>query len=244
MTTGLIGNGYWGTILSKKLNNLQFVADSKTNVDSLKNVDWIFVATPPASHHKIVEYWLNRGSNVFCEKPLCLEYYKAHNLYNLADRLKLKLYVDDIFLHRDEYKTINKARKDIVFKWYKNGPHKDNLINDLLYHDLLILTDLYGIKLLEDIDITTNEKNKLKLSFKYGSINVEVDYVNDYIGEKIKTIVVDDLYRYDFPSVGKDYLKQLIDNCLDLKVNFNKNRKNSLNVVSLLQLFYNYKTFS
>lgn len=244
MTTGLIGNGYWGTILSKKLNNLQFVADSKTNVDSLKNVDWIFVATPPTTHYEIVKYWLNRGSNVFCEKPLCLEYYKAHNLYNLADRLKLKLYVDDIFLHRDEYATINKARKQIVFKWYKNGPHKDTLINDLLYHDLLILTDLYGIKLLEDIDIIVNEKNKLKMTFTYGNVHVEIDYVNDYNGEKMKTIMVDDLYRYDFPKVETDYLKQLVDNCLSFNVNFKKNRKNSLNVISLLQLFYNYKTFS
>jgi len=244
MTTGLIGNGYWGKILSEKLDNLQFISDSKTDVDSVTNVDWIFVATPPTSHYKIVEYWLNRGSNVFCEKPLCLEYYKAHNLYNLADKLKLKLYVDDIFLHRDEYKNINKARKRIVFRWYKNGPHKDTLINNLLYHDLLILTDLYGIQSIEDIDMNTNQKNKLKITFKYGKVDVEVDYVNDYLGDKIKTIIVDDLYHYNFPKTEKDYLKKLVDDCLNLKVNFKKNRKNSLNVISLLQTFYSYKTFS
>ncbi len=56
--TGLIGIGKWGKILESKIrknSNLIFTANSKTKYESkLNKIDWIFIATPDATHNAIV----------------------------------------------------------------------------------------------------------------------------------------------------------------------------------------------
>ena len=83
MNIGLIGYGYWGKIIHKKLSKLcdvKFVCTSKDDyMQELENVDWVFVATPDNTHYKIVEDCLTFGKNVFCEKPLTPTYKKSKN---------------------------------------------------------------------------------------------------------------------------------------------------------------------
>jgi len=97
---GLIGIGNWGKILKDKLSansNLIFFANSKTKYEKkLKNIDWIFVATPDRTHFKLVKKFLLKKINVFCEKPLTLKSKQSIELFKIAKKNKVKLYVDDI----------------------------------------------------------------------------------------------------------------------------------------------------
>ena len=97
---GLIGIGNWGKILKDKLSansNLIFFANSKTKYEKkLKSIDWIFVATPDKTHFKLVKKFLLKKINVFCEKPLTLKSKQSIELFKIAKKNKVKLYVDDI----------------------------------------------------------------------------------------------------------------------------------------------------
>ena len=63
-STGLVGNGKWGKILQKKIqtnSNLIFTANSKSKYFSkISQLDWIFIATPDATHYKIVNKCLDK----------------------------------------------------------------------------------------------------------------------------------------------------------------------------------------
>ena len=103
---GIIGCGYWGKILQKNLkdiSNIEFISKSKKEYFSkLKNVDWVFIATPDQTHYTIVKECLNQNVNIFCEKPLTLTYRESKDLYELANKKRFKLYCDDVFNYRKE----------------------------------------------------------------------------------------------------------------------------------------------
>ena len=142
MQVGLLGIGYWGKILLSKLNKLNDVevmwtCNSRdqwwTNVI---NLDWVFIATPNSVHYEQVRYFIQQGINVFCEKPLTPTYKQSKELFDLAEKCNVKLYVDDVFNYRKERSSIKNISKPIEVVWNKIS---DNTIFDLMYHDLYLL---------------------------------------------------------------------------------------------------------
>ena len=113
ISIGLIGFGYWGKNLARNLNKLgvlkaicdlteQNLFKSKTaykHVDQYSNtndffnleLDAVFIATPAATHGKLVKKALENNKNVFVEKPLCLDVEEGINLIHLAKKNNLKL---------------------------------------------------------------------------------------------------------------------------------------------------------
>ena len=93
----LIGYGKWGAVIDNAINDLgvKWVEP--------KEADWILISTPNDLHYDQVSYWLGKGKNVFCEKPLTLSYKSAKELYDFANTMGVKLYVDDVFTWRDDY---------------------------------------------------------------------------------------------------------------------------------------------
>ena len=98
--TGLIGYGQWGKKLHNslsKITDLQFVCSSSDDYrEYLNKADWIIIATPNKTHYSIVKECLLLGKNVFCEKPLTPNLKEASELYSIADKYCVKLYVSDI----------------------------------------------------------------------------------------------------------------------------------------------------
>ena len=130
MKIGLIGLGYWGKIILKNLEQLGY---KDITVCESKDVDWsligskyklckdykklkcdkVFVLTPATSHFDICSFFLQKGIDVFCEKPLDVESKNCEKLFNLAEKNGSYLFVDWLF-------TFNPAVKEIK-----------NLINSL-----------------------------------------------------------------------------------------------------------------
>ena len=114
MKTLLIGNGYWGSIVEKKLKEqtqLLYVANSKDNIDDVLkkfDVDYVFVCTPTNTHYEIVEKCISHQKNIFCEKPFTGDFPTATKLFDLAEKNNVKLFVDNIFLCRNEFTNIPK----------------------------------------------------------------------------------------------------------------------------------------
>ena len=115
----IIGKGKWGTKIFDSIKN---------DVDIVKpeNSDWIVISTPNDLHFEQVEYWLEQKKNVFCEKPLSLNYKSAEYLYNTAFDNDVKLYVDDVFIWRNEFYNVSN------FRWGKTDT--TNYIDRLAYH--------------------------------------------------------------------------------------------------------------
>ena len=219
MKTLLIGNGYWGSIVKSKLEtqtNLLYTANSKDNIDDILSkfdVDYVFVCTPTETHYEIVKKCLEYGKNVFCEKPFTGDINKANELYELSEKNKVKIFVDNIFLYRNEtIQTKNLPFINIKFIWNKfENKFKESLFNTLLYHDLYLLLNLsnsnWSVKNCEIYD----EKLSLELVNKNLSSKFAYNRICD--GKKEKKLILDDIV-IDFSESSNDPLSEIIN---DLK---------------------------
>lgn len=230
MKTGLIGFGYWGKIINSKLKN------NKINSE-LDDVDWVFIATPPKTHYDLVKEYIEKYKNIFCEKPLTLDYESSLELITLSKEKNVNLYIDNIFLLRDEIKNINISPKHTIeFTWLKKGPYKDTLINDLLYHDLYILIHLVRPQTINNIYYINKTDNKLVINFDYGDIKVKINYDRDWNYNKTKTIKIDNTV-IDLSTPKNDPLQETIDLCLSNSIDLEYNHFLSLETIKLLKLF-------
>ena len=219
---GLIGIGKWGNILKEKLkkhSNLIFTANSKTNYKKrIKEVDWIFVATPDKTHFKIIKELLNYNTNIFCEKPLTLSYKQSKELYKLAKTKKVKLYVDDI---QTFYQKKIIWKKDNFIERKKKGiGDPKNLLYRFAYHDFYFLENKLKGKI-KSIIIKDVKKN-LKFQINYfNSLSFNFDYSLN--SEKR----VHKINNTNF-TTKRDLLSYMIYKVLKNKVNFEKNMQISL----------------
>lgn len=236
--TGLIGHGYWGKIIESKLDSIsqKIFVQSSVNYDTsvFEQADWIIIATPAESHYRIIKDCIEKGVNVFVEKPFCNNLFEAEELLMLGQKNKIKLFVDNVFLYRKEILNIKiRPSVSIKFCWYKYGPFNDNLANDLLYHDLYILTSIIGVSKISNLNLISNEKNILKFNFFYADIKVEIDYNRVSHGEKEKIIYLDEL-PIIFDSGPEDPLKQILIDCISDNVNFKSNNLINLHVMAMM----------
>jgi len=180
MQIGLIGNGYWGKILLpklEKLGNVKFICTSnKPYISELNSVDWVFIATPNDTHYNIVKTCLMQGVNVFCEKPLTLSYTSSLDLFRLAELLKVKLYIDDVFTYRTEYKQILDLDKNLSHKVYWSHPNINYYNN--LYHDLYLMYHILNTN--QPLQIKTDNGLQINnITFEYKKSDIKEHYIND-----------------------------------------------------------------
>lgn len=63
---------------AKSFNNYKSLAENT-------EIDAVIIATPPASHPEIATYFMGKGVNVLCEKPLCLSVSEAKAMIETAE---------------------------------------------------------------------------------------------------------------------------------------------------------------
>ena len=168
MKIGLLGYGYWGKVLSSKLEKLDDVEVMWTCTSrdqwwtNVIDLDWVFIATPNGVHFEQVRHFIKQGVNVFCEKPLTPTLEESKELFDLAEKYNVKLYVDDVFNYRNERKDIKNLTKPIEVIWNKVS---DNTLYDLMYHDLYLLWPYWSYS--DDI------------KFNYGQSDDRIHKIND-----------------------------------------------------------------
>ena len=68
---------------AKSYDNYKTLAENET-------IDAVIVSTPPNSHPEIAMYFMQRGTNVLCEKPLCLSVAEAKEMIACAEKSNVK----------------------------------------------------------------------------------------------------------------------------------------------------------
>lgn len=233
MRIGIVGKGYFGKKIASKLQGtytIAFITGRDYKVDY--NIDWVIISSSNSSHFEIAKDFLSRGINVFCEKPLTLNFSDSVHLYRLADEHNCRLYVDDVFRYTKEY-IDNKADLQIydglVFDWNKFGSFTDSIYSNLTYHDLYLLVDLFGSQYITNIHFSLNESNRKAFSFKYGKVGITLRY-NRLSTEKNKRI-----NGIEFSNNSNDALKEMLDKVLTQQVDFGYNKFLSLSSQELLE---------
>ena len=171
----LIGHGKWGAVIDNAINDLKYI----NWVDS-KDADWIILSTPNDLHYEQVSYWLAQKKNVFCEKPLTLSYESAKELYDFADIMGVRLYVDDVFTWRDDYDIYDDVNH---FVWTKPNQKDTNYIDRLAYHHFMMWVGDTDFEI-EDIKGKSNDfkvelQDGRKAEFFYGDSSQVIHFVNN-----------------------------------------------------------------
>jgi len=206
----IIGLGIWG-------NKIKTSIKYDVELVKPKDADWIIISTPNDLHYEQVKYWLNQNKNVFCEKPLTLNLDTTKELYNLADKLKVKLYVDNIFLWRDDINL-----NPMEFIWNKKD--NTNFIDRLAYHHFYLwVKDRSDIEI-DNIEILSNESFFIILKDGYEG------YFNYNKSEK------DDIHTIDnkeINEVNNNPLKEMLLSIFNNKINYSLNKQITLNATKL-----------
>lgn len=203
----VIGNGKWAKILIPKIakyGNIKFIANTKTGYKKfdLNKITWVFVLTNNETHYKIVKYFLKKNKNVFCEKPLTVDFLSAKKLYDLSKKQKVKLFVNNVELFKKKKILINKD--NFILRTKKSNSTKESLLYRLAYHDFYLLEkyiDLDNIRIKScrenkktlSIDLFSNQKrfkffydiNSIDKKHKINKTNM-MQYVDDPLEKMIK----------------------------------------------------------
>ena len=133
---GIIGAGYWGTILintlikSKfknifvydvNLNNLKIIKKKFRNIKIFNSIDNIinnkeiknvFVVTPPSENFKIVKKLITYKKNIFLEKPGFKTIKEINNINKLLKKNTSKLMFGYIYYYNNQINKIQKILKN------------------------------------------------------------------------------------------------------------------------------------
>ena len=211
----IIGLGVWGNKIKNSIkHNVELVKPDKA--------DWVLISTPNDLHYEQVKYWLNKGKNVFCEKPLTLTLKTTKELFSLADKNKVKLYIDDVFLWRTDI-----DKNPTAFKWNKKDT--TNFIDRLLYHHLYLWVKDKDNVNIDTVEIISN--NNFNITLKDGSI-ASFDY-----SQNLNTF-----HSINSKEIGpplNNPLKEMLLNVFNNKVDFSFNKRITLNTTKLSEKLRN-----
>lgn len=205
----IIGMGSWGTKVYECLKRLQ------VDIVNPEDSDWVVLCTPNDLHYNQCLYWMSKGKNVFCEKPLTFSYQSAKTLYSYAESKKVKLYVDDVYLWRE----IELFPDENVFYWSK--PDISCYLERFAYHHFYLLFNSQNstIKTIDThndaINIILNNGHVANFKYEKGSTF-----------HRINGVPVSD---------DGDPLGDMLQNVFNFSVDFIRNKNNTINATLMLE---------
>jgi len=240
LNVGLIGKGKWGSILKSKLTeiaNLKFVLGKNKNYfDFIRanKLSWVFIASPNNTHFELVKNCLNLKVNVFCEKPLALNYLAAKKLIKIAKQNKVKLYVSDVYsFHNKKLKKI--LLKNRIIRSKKSNMNDNEFFYRFMYHDISILFNFlkkYNIKSVHLKKFIKKKIYKINIQFKNNKFFLFEYCLNKNIKEH---------YINDINLITKnDILKKMLKTVLYGKVNVKANNQKALFILKFLDKIKKY----
>jgi predicted dehydrogenase len=173
MKAAVIGAGYWGPNLIRNflaLDEIETVVACDIDEERLKvmrrsffsietalnaaelidrpDIDIVVISTPVSTHFELAKRALEQGKHCFIEKPITATVHEAEELIELAERKRLKLFVDHTFVYTGAVQKmkelISSARLGEIYYFDSVRvnlglfQHDVNVIWDLAPHDLSI----------------------------------------------------------------------------------------------------------
>lgn len=280
MKIGLIGLGYWGKIILNNLNQLGYndiiiceenkiswgdIGTKYPVVTSYKNLecDVVFIITPATHHYEICNYFLKKGINVFCEKPLTLSSNTSLSLYENAKIFNSSLFVDWVFLYNPCVEVLKKmirergVPKSIIANRLNFGPVREdvNARWDLASHDVSIVrylldempNDVQWLDFKRNNDSIQNDSTIGILSFK--NTNVQINSSWEF-GKKDRLFtlefsdgfvywddndksIVDGFNSIDVPSYSP--LHKSINSFMSKEFDSDKQKELTLDIIKILE---------
>ena len=223
----LIGKGKWGFIIKKKLNkisNIVYFEGRNYQNKSYDGLDWVFIVTPDHTHEKIINYFLKKKINIFCEKPIIRDYKKAKILLDKFKKKKQKIYISDVLFY---LKNKPKLKKNNTIIRSKKGNYNINdILYKLAYHDFY-----YCFKIFQKANLKIFKKyEEGKLYLVIQNKDFRFKFIYDTSDKQKKH-----LYNGHRISYGQDPLNEMLNNILYKKPNFLENHKRSLYSLKLIQ---------
>lgn len=147
----------------------------ENNTDALwkdKKTDFVVIATAASTHFALAEKALHAGKHVLVEKPVTLTLSETEALLVLAKKVNRRIFVDHTLLFSERYQSFKAQVKQNL----KNGkffyrsercgagtfPKDCGIPQHLLYHDLYLLNDLFG---LEHLKLETAIERQIRSPF-------------------------------------------------------------------------------
>jgi len=215
---GVVGLGQWGRLLASKSSSIFEIAWTcdRSNaglvdvphykkMEETPEVDAVIVATQTKTHFSTAKYFLERGCDVFLEKPMTPDEPEALDLIEIAKVNRKTLFVDNIFLYTSCFNSLKeelegKSINSIVARRENTSKLKnyDDVLSVLNYHDAYLIHSLVGDKLfnLKHTSELSDASCNIKLS---GEIEIEI--IGSYTApEKIRYLKVttgDEEYMWD-----------------------------------------------
>ena len=215
---GQIGKGSFGKKILSKLEKMsdvsvEWVYGSKDKWwESDVDLDWVIVASPNEFHYEQSKYYLEKGVNVFCEKPGTLA---THSLLELISHSELKdvcFYVDDVLTYEDILPI-----SDFVYK--KWGGSSANIIDRMAYHHFYLVYDMVGDSIPSNINVITNEVNHKVFEIDFDDSKFKFEYDFGWHKEKVQNLT---------SRFSGDALETMLSGVLHKEVDFDLNHKRSV----------------
>jgi predicted dehydrogenase len=151
---------------------IQF-AESYEAILSDSEIGAVFIATPIITHYSLTKQALDAGKHVFLEKPGTQSVESMQELCDLAKSKGLILSVGYVFIHHPAFAYLKQTLEgerilSVDFEWNKWGSFGENIVENLLTHDLSILIALA-------IRINTDS---IQASYKAGIDDDKDDIIN------------------------------------------------------------------
>ncbi len=215
---GQIGNGSFGKKILSKLENMtdvsiEWIYCSKDCWwQKYNGLDWVIVASPNEFHYEQVKYFLQRGVNVFCEKPCTLSSDSLRELIELSKTNNVCFYIDDVLI----YEEILPTNSFVYKKW---GGLSVNVIDRLAYHHFYLVYDMIGESTPTNINVITNDLRHKVFEIDFGDSKFKFEYDFGWYKQKVHNIT---------PRNGGDALETMLTRVLYKDVNFESNHRRSL----------------
>jgi hypothetical protein len=222
---GQIGKGGFGNKILSKLKNIdnisiEWVCGSQDKWWKQTKVDWVIVASPNEFHYEQTKHFLEKNTNVFCEKPGTLSSESLKELINISQKNKLYFYIDDVLIYENPKPTNNFIYK----KW---GGLSANIIDRMAYHHFYLIYNQVKDLSVTDINILKNKNSHKIFEISFNSSTFKFEYDFEWYKDKIHNV--------NF-QLKQDALKEMLSQVLSLKVDFELNLKRSLFATELSEL--------
>ncbi len=197
----IVGIGRWGKNLVREFNklceitmcysrgneaNVRWLNENYPSIKYTSNfkevlqsdADAVVIATPIQTHFNLAIDALNSGKHVFVEKPLATSVSDAKKLISASEKNGKKIFVGHVFLYHPVFQKIkelikNDPLKYAKFVWNKLGTFEEDIVWNLLSHEVSIALELFGtpkkISKLDEKGVLTNaDILSVKMDFDNG----------------------------------------------------------------------------